>query len=197
MIDLETIAVILGLANIVLVVRRSLWNYPFGIAMVSLYFFIFADAKLYSDALLQIFFLTVQLYGWWNWIRGRDAQGAVIVRHAGAGAMLGWIGAILAGTALWGWLMHRYTDAALPWWDASIAMTSIAAQILLSRRFIENWPLWVATDAIAVGVYAAKDLDKTAMLYAVFLVIAAWGWWDWLRAGRAQHRAVPAQDSPA
>jgi len=196
-IDLETIAVILGLANIVLVVRRSLWNYPFGIAMVSLYFFIFADAKLYSDALLQIFFLTVQLYGWWNWIRGRDAQGAVIVRHAGAGAMLGWIGAILAGTALWGWLMHRYTDAALPWWDASIAMTSIAAQILLSRRFIENWPLWVATDAIAVGVYAAKDLDKTAMLYAVFLVIAAWGWWDWLRAGRAQHRAVPAQDSPA
>ena len=197
MIDLETIAVILGLANIVLVVRRSLWNYPFGIAMVSLYFFIFADAKLYSDALLQIFFLTVQLYGWWNWIWGRDAQGAVIVRHAGAGAMLGWIGAILAGTALWGWLMHRYTDAALPWWDASIAMTSIAAQILLSRRFIENWPLWVATDAIAVGVYAAKDLDKTAMLYAVFLVIAAWGWWDWLRAGRAQHRAVPAQDSPA
>jgi len=196
-IDLETIAVILGLANIVLVVRRSLWNYPFGIAMVSLYFFIFADAKLYSDALLQIFFLTVQLYGWWNWIWGRDAQGAVIVRHAGAGAMLGWIGAILAGTALWGWLMHRYTDAALPWWDASIAMTSIAAQILLSRRFIENWPLWVATDAIAVGVYAAKDLDKTAMLYAVFLVIAAWGWWDWLRAGRAQHRAVPAQDSPA
>ena len=189
MIDLETIAVILGLANILLVVRRSLWNYPFGIAMVSLYFFIFLDARLYSDALLQIFFLIVQLYGWWNWVRGRDEQGAVIVRHAGAQAMLGWIAAILLGTALWGWLMHRYTDAALPWWDASIAMTSIAAQILLSRRFIENWPLWVATDAIAMGVYAAKDLDKTAALYGVFLLIAAWGWRDWVRVGRAQRPA--------
>jgi len=188
-IDLETIAVILGLANILLVVRRSLWNYPFGIAMVSLYFFIFLDARLYSDALLQIFFLIVQVYGWWNWVRGRDDRGDVIVRHAGAQAMLGWIGAILLGTALWGWLMHRHTDAALPWWDASIAMTSIAAQILLSRRFIENWPLWVATDAIAIGVYAAKDLDKTAALYGVFLLIAAWGWRDWVRVGRAQRPA--------
>lgn len=192
MIDLETIAVILGLANIVLVVRRSLWNYPLGIAMVSLYFFIFVETRLYSDALLQIFFLLVQLYGWWNWLRGRDDTGEVLVRHAGAPAMLGWIGAIAVGTALWGWLMHRYTDAALPWWDAAVAMTSVAAQILLSRRFIENWPLWIATDAIAIGVYTAKGLDKTAMLYAVFLLIAAWGWRDWLRAGRAQRRAGAA-----
>lgn len=191
MATLETIAVILGLANIVLVVRRSLWNYPFGIAMVALYFFIFAEARLYSDALLQIFFLAVQIYGWWNWLRGRDAGGAVIVRHAGPRAMAGWLAAIVAGTALWGWLMHRFTDAALPWWDASVAMTSIAAQILLSRRFIENWPLWVLTDAIAIGVYAAKGLNQTAILYAVFLAIALWGWLDWIRAGRAA-RAIEA-----
>ncbi len=70
--NLENLAVLLGLLNIILVVRRSLWNYPFGIAMVSLYFFIFAAEKLYSDALLQIFFLVVQLYGWWCWIKGRD-----------------------------------------------------------------------------------------------------------------------------
>ena len=66
---IEIAAALLGVINVLLVVRRSVWNYPFGIAMVSLYFFVFRDAKLYSDALLQIFFLLIQLYGWWAWTR--------------------------------------------------------------------------------------------------------------------------------
>jgi nicotinamide mononucleotide transporter len=188
---LEILAVLLGLANILLLVRRSLWNYPFGIAMVALYFFIFLEARLYSDALLQIFFLVVQLYGWWCWLAGRDAAGALIVRRAGAGAMLRWALGLLAVIALWGWLMHRFTDAAYPWWDGAVAMLSVGAQILLSRRFIENWPLWVLVDALAIGLYAARELWLTAGLYALFLVIAAWGWREWALALRGK-RAAPA-----
>jgi nicotinamide mononucleotide transporter len=189
---LEILAVLLGLANILLIVRRSLWNYPFGIAMVSLYFFIFLEAKLYSDALLQIFFLVVQLYGWWCWLRGRDTAGALIVLRARPAALLGSALAVTVATALWGWLMHRFTDAAFPWWDAAVAMISVGAQIMMSRRWIENWAAWVLVDALAIGLYAARDLWLTAGLYTVFLVIAAWGWREWALVGRAQRAEASA-----
>lgn len=189
--SLENLAVLLGLANIVLIVRRSLWNYPFGIAMVAIYFFIFFETKLYSDALLQIFFLIVQLYGWWCWIKGRDTAGELIVERLSARAMLQWTIGLALATALWGWLMHSFTDAAFPWWDASVAMISVGAQIMLSRRYIENWALWVLVDADALGLYATKGLEKTAILYGVFLIVAAWGWWEWVRVERAQTAAEP------
>lgn len=185
---IEIVAVLFGFANIILIVRRSLWNYPFGIAMVSLYVFIFFEAKLYSDMLLQIFFFVVQFYGWWCWYRGRDRQGELIVRHMSIAAMLATMAAVVCATALWGWLMHRYTDAAYPWWDGSVAMTSVTAQILLSRRFTENWPLWVLTDMIAIPLYAAKDLWLTAGLYGLFLLISLWGWREWTQTERAQTR---------
>ena len=92
----ELAAAALGLVNVALVARRSLWNYPFGIAMVALYFFVFADAKLYSDALLQIFFLVIQLYGWWNWSRSARVDDGVAVGRLDYPARIGWI----VGTAL-------------------------------------------------------------------------------------------------
>jgi nicotinamide mononucleotide transporter len=187
--NLENAAVLFGLINIVLVVLRSLWNYPFGIAMVSLYFFIFAHEKLYSDALLQIFFLVVQLYGWWYWLRNRDQTGEVIVRSLPRSAAALWLLGIAAATLLWGWMMHSFTDAAFPWWDASVAMISVGAQILLSRRYIENWALWVLVDAVAMGLYHAKGLDKTALLYGVFLLVSVWGWREWMKVGKAQQVA--------
>ena len=72
---IEWVAAALGVVNVALVVRRSVWNYPFGLAMVSLYFVVFAEARLYSDALLQVFFFVVQLYGWHNWLRAKQAAG--------------------------------------------------------------------------------------------------------------------------
>jgi nicotinamide mononucleotide transporter len=75
--------------------------------------------------------------------------------------------------------MHRFTDAAFPWWDAAVAMLSVAAQILMSRRLIENWALWIAVDVLAIGLYAAKDLWLTALLYAIFLFLAIWGLIGW------------------
>lgn len=186
---LELAAVALGLANIVLLVRRSIWNYPFGIAMVSLYAVIFTQARLYSDALLQLFFIVVQAWGWWAWARGRDAQGVLILRKRARPALAA-EGAVAALAILgWGWIMHRFTDAAAPWWDAAVAMLSVWAQILLARRFIENWPIWVLVDGLAIGLYASRGLWLTACLYALFLLLALWGWREWRMAGRAAGQA--------
>src|ERR1044072_2044069 len=109
---LEGVAAGLGVLNVALVVRRSVWNYPFGLVMVALYFFVFAEAKLYSDALLQIFFFVVQLYGWVNWVRARSTAGEVPVGRLSARERFVWsLGTMIASLA-WGLLMARYTDAA-------------------------------------------------------------------------------------
>lgn len=181
---LEALATLLGLINIVLIVRRSVWNYPFGLAMVSIYAWLFVqpDVRLYSDAGLQIFFFVVQLYGWWNWSRSETDTGQVAVELlSGSGRLLA-IAGITVATLLWGALMHRYTTAALPWWDAFIAMTSVVAQWLLARRFLENWVLWIAVDVVAIGVYATKGLVLTACLYTVFLIVSVVGLMTWAKA---------------
>lgn len=179
---LEIAAVALGLANITLLVRRSIWNFPFGIAMVALYAVIFYRARLYGEAGLQVFFAVVQAYGWWLWARAGGAVQAVSVRWMGWPARLAWIAAIAALAAMLGTVMHRMTDAALPYADASITAASIAAQFLLSFRRIENWVLWIAIDIGAIGLYIARDLHLTAGLYVAFLVLSVLGLREWIRA---------------
>jgi nicotinamide mononucleotide transporter len=183
---IEIAAVVLGLVNVTLVVRRSIWNYPFALAMVALYAWIFSGVKLYSDMLLQGFFFAVNIYGWWYWARSIAAEGDVVIERLAAGARARWIAGCIVATMGWGWLMHRYTDAAFPWWDAGVAMASVAAQILQSRRKIESWILWIGVDVAAIGLYAAKGLMLTALLYALFLLLSIWGLVDWRRAERRE-----------
>lgn len=187
---IELIAALLGLINVTLVVRRSVWNYPFGIAMVALYAVVFFRAKLYSDALLQLFFFTVQFWGWWAWRGNQAAAGEIVVRRLSDRARLGWAAGCAVAIAGWGALMHGLTDASYPWWDAGVATMSVAAQILMIRRFVENWWLWIAVDVVAIGLYAAKALWPTTALYAVFLMLATWGLLHWNRVRRATGPAV-------
>jgi nicotinamide mononucleotide transporter len=183
---IEYVAAGLGVINVALVVRRSVWNYPFGLIMVSLYFFVFFEARLYSDALLQIFFFVVQLYGWGNWLRAKRAAGEVMVAVLTPRERLAWAGATAAASLAWGVGMARYTDAAAPMIDAAIAGMSIAAQILMARRLIENWVLWILVDAIAIGLFASRGLYATSALYALFLLLSIVGFIGWRRALRGE-----------
>lgn len=190
----EWVAAALGLVNVGLVVRRSVWNYPFGIAMVSLYFFVFFEARLYSDALLQIFFLVVNLYGWRNWLQSRRLAGEVRVTLLSARARLGWAGGTLAAILVWGSGMAAFTDAAAPMADAAIAGMSVSAQILMARRRLENWLLWILVDLLAVGLFWSRGLQATSLLYLVFLAMASTGLVAWARALRRQGAAATAAE---
>jgi nicotinamide mononucleotide transporter len=184
----EWVAAGLGLMNVGLLVLRSVWNYPFGLAMVALYFFVFLEQRLYSDMLLQIFFFVVQLYGWWSWVRAKQAAGEVQVDLLGGRERVICIAVTAAVSLALGFLMARYTDAASPYIDASIAGMSITAQLLLAWRKLENWLLWIVTDIVAIGLYLSKGLHPTAALYAIFLILSAIGLVDWGRKLRAQGR---------
>lgn len=182
---IEIIAVLLGLANILLIIRRSVWNFPVAIVMVSLYFVIFRDAKLYSDAGLQVFFAIVNLYGWWSWNRNKADAGEVAVRRLPSFSY----GLCIIGSvaAIWGWgaFMGTYTGTSYPYWDASVAMLSVAGQILMAQRFVENWHWWIVVNLISIPLYVTKDLYLTAGLYGVFLVLAIAGLVEWRKAQSA------------
>lgn len=182
---LEIIAVALGLANIGLLVRRSIWNYPFGMAMVALYLVIFWEARLYGEAVLQVFFFVVQGWGWWLWARAGGLTQMVTVTWMDTRARAAAL-ALVAGSSLGiGWAMARFTDAALPFADATIAGASVVAQVLLALRRVENWALWIAIDVLSVGVYLNRELYLTAGLYVVFLGFAAAGLIAWAKAARS------------
>jgi nicotinamide mononucleotide transporter len=179
---IELLASLLGLANVALVVRRSVWNYPFGLAMVAIYCVVFFERRLYSDSLLQIFFFVVQIYGWRNWVVARREAGEVPVLVLGWPARFAWLAGAAAFALLWGYGMDRFTDAAAPYPDAAIAGTSVAAQILMAQRRIENWVLWILVDSVAVGLFWSRGLVYTSPLYAIFLLLSIAGLIDWRRS---------------
>lgn len=183
---IEVAATLLGVANIILIVRRSIWNYPAALAMVSLYAVIFWGAKLYSDAGLQAFFFVINLYGWWAWSRNRADAGEIVVERLDRSALAALAALSLAAILLWGTMMARFTDATHPYWDGSIAMLSVAAQILMTQRYLENWWWWIIVNLVSVPLYLIKGLYLTAALYVLFLILAIWGLIEWRRT-RQQH----------
>ncbi|WP_285713634.1 nicotinamide riboside transporter PnuC [Erythrobacter oryzae] len=182
---LEIIAVVLGIANVGLLVRRSIWNYPFGMAMVALYFVIFREARLYGEAGLQVFFFVVQGWGWWLWARAGGLARMVEVEWMGWPARVAALALVAASSLAIGWAMATWTNAALPFADAAIAGASVVAQVLLAMRRVENWALWIAIDVLSVGVYINRELYLTAGLYVVFLVLAVAGLREWTKAARS------------
>lgn len=179
---LELLASLLGVANVALLVRRSIWNYPVGMVMVALIAWVVFRERLYSDAGLNLFFFVVQAYGWYAWWRVGGMEHKVAVERLTGPARIAWIVMVLLTSLAWGAIMRFYTDASFPWLDALLAMSSVAAQILLVRRCIENWVLWILIDIGTVGMYLAKHLFAFAALYLLLLLLSALGLREWARA---------------
>lgn len=175
---------VLGLANIVLLVRRSVWNFPVAMVMVSLIGIVMVRERLYAEAGLQAFFFVVNGWGWWLWRRAAGDAGEIPVGWMDGRARLAWTAATLALSLSLGWMLHRFTDAALAFADAAVAGASIAAQILLSLRRVENWAVWIAIDVASVALYVDRGLFFLATLYVAFGVLSWQGLREWRAAAR-------------
>lgn len=183
---LEIAAFGLAIAMVLLNMRVNPWAWPLAIASSLLYALLFADAKLYGEAGLQFVFVAVACWGWWQWLRGRGAGGAPLVvrwmsvrlRWAAAAATLA------AWPALALWLDHA-TDSDVPWFDALPTVASVTGQVLLGRKFVENWPVWLGVNLVSVALFAHKGLWLTTLLYALFAALSVAGWRVWAQRGRA------------
>ncbi len=178
---LEIAGVVATVVGIWLTTRRLLVCWPVVLAADLIYLDVFYRARLFSDALLQGFFIVFTLYGWWHWWRGVREEGEVRVEALG---LRGWIGGLAAGAVgavLLGWLMVRI-GAALPHLDAALTSYSLVASWWQARKHIANWWLWIVVDVVYIGEYLYKDLRPTALLYLLLVALAVLGLRDWRRA---------------
>lgn len=175
----EIIAALLGIANIVLVARRSVWNFPVALVMVGVYGFIFWQSRLYGNAWLQAFFFAINLYGWWSWSRAKAQDGELHVERLSRRGWFGWLMVSLTATVALGLVMARYTDGAAPFGDAAVTVLSIAAQLLMTWRKLENWYWWIVVDLISIALYVSQKLMVTAGQYTLLLCLAIAGLLTW------------------
>ena len=181
---LETAGMLATLLGIWLTTKRLLICWPVVLLADFLYLVVFYQSQLYSDALLQVFFVAFTLYGWWHWWRGVRQDGEVRVVPLPFASMIGAIGAGMVGSFLLGALAVRF-HAALPHLDAALTSYSLVASWWGARKHIANWWLWIVVDLVYIGEYIYKDLWLTALLYAGLVGLAILGLRDWRRAAAA------------
>ena len=179
---LELLAVVLSLGMVWANMRVNPVAWPLAIISSMLYLLLFADSKLYGEASLQVMFVVLAAWGWWQWLRGHASDGrALRVQVLSPRQRLAVASATLAAWPLLGWLLASSTDSDVPYLDALPTVGSIAGQLLLGRKYLENWPVWLVVNLVSVGLFAYKALWLTALLYAVFAVLSVLGWRAWRR----------------
>ncbi len=189
---LEWIAALAGAVSVYLSARENIWNWPTAIMNLVLYIIVFQRTGLYSDMGLQVVFLVLSIYGWYQWLHGGVDHTQLRVSRASA---RDWLISVPIATVFWIILARntaRLPGVALPYLDSGLATISLVAQWMMTRKIVENWVLWIIVDIVYVPMYIYKGLPVTAGLYSVFLALAVIGLRSWLRSYRARPVAEPA-----
>ena len=182
----EVLAVIFSLAYVVLAVYQNALCWPAGLVGAGLTFVVFLDARLYGAMALQGVYMALMVYGWHEWRQGGEDGGGLAVTRTPTRwrLILGFAGTVFAVTL--GLFLTYRTDAALPFWDGGTTSFSLVAQFMTTRKWLENWLLWVVVDAVYVGMLISQQLHLMAALYVAYLVLAVMGWFKWQRSINAE-----------
>ena len=194
---LEYTAVAFTFACVALTVRQNIWCWPMGIIGVSLYGVLFWQERLYGNAVLQLVYLALSVYGWYAWLRGGENHQPLRVRRSGtvmltALLFLGAVASVGLGYFLWG-----RTDASSPWLDASLTSFSLVAQFMLTRKLLENWLIWMTVDIFYIWMFIAQGLYPTGALYVAFFLLSARGFVEWRRSLELPEIARAVDGAPA
>lgn len=177
---LELLAAALSLAMVWCNLRVNPVGWPLAIAASALYGLLFLHSRLYGEAGLQGVFIALALWGWWQWLRGTNAAGQPLrVRALSVRQRWALAAGTLAAWPLLGALLARMTDSDVPYLDALPTVGSVVGQVLLARKWLDNWPAWVAVNLISMGLFAVKGLWLTVALYGLFAALAVLGWRAW------------------
>jgi nicotinamide mononucleotide transporter len=188
----ESIAAALGLAYLLLAVRRNLWCWLCAFASTAIYLVIFWRAALYMQTALQVFYLVMAGVGFYDWKRGRTEQGDVAIRSWTAARHLGASIVVIAASAINGWLLTKQTHAVAPYLDSFVTWGSVITTWMVARRVIENWLYWVIVDGIAAYLYFTQHLYPTTLLFVIYIGIVIRGYFVWRREQAAQ--ATPSSE---
>lgn len=184
---LELTAVALAIAYLLLVVRENIACWYMAFASTSIYLMIFVDVRLYMEAALQVFYLAMAIYGWYEWRFGGQRGDGVRISRWRTSQHLAAAAGIAAATLVSTWLLATFTDARLPLLDSFTTWSAIVTTFMVARKVLENWIYWFIIDAVSIYLYIDRELYFTAALFALYLVIIIVGFSTWLRQYRTQH----------
>ena len=176
---LEITAVIFAILYLILVVKQNILCWTAGIISSVLYFFIMQKAGLYMEAYLQVFYVVMGIYGWSQWRVSNASNPSFIVHTWSKYQHMIAILIILTLSLLSGFLLERYTDAALPFLDALVSWGAVVATYMVAKKLLENWIYWFVIDATSIFLFIERGLWLSAVLFATYLVIIFFGYQSW------------------
>ena len=188
----EWAAALAGAISVYLSARQNIWSWPTAIVNVVLYAFVFYSTGLYGETGLQVVYLVLSIYGWYHWLHGGEQHSVLKVTRAPARA---WLVSATLGVAFWlgfGAFNATLPGVSLPYVDTALVALSLVAQWMMTRKYLENWILWIIADIAYVPMFIYKQLYVTAGLYAVFLVLATMGLLQWRRSWVGDRAALAA-----
>jgi nicotinamide mononucleotide transporter len=186
----EVLAVALAIAYLLLAIRQNIWCWLCAAISSAIYIYLFFDARLYMESALNGFYFLMAVYGWYAWNSG-SAQSADLpvcvwpMRVHGIAIV-----SIAAVAGISGFLLQRYTDAALPYVDSLTSFAAVWTTFLVARKVLENWWYWLVIDAASVAIYWSRDLQLTALLFVIYLLMIPFGLWNWRRSLLEQERSA-------
>ncbi|WP_323755234.1 nicotinamide riboside transporter PnuC [Roseivirga sp.] len=183
----ELSGLVFGILAVLFLIKESIWTWPAGIAYVIVSFFVFWEARLYGDFILHIFFLVLNIYGWYYWVKGKgDKEPDVVITHTNSKRSIIFLLLTIVGIFTFGQFLINIPSifegvepAALPYWDSTTSILSVTGMWLTARKKIDNWYYWFAVDVIATGVYFYKELYFYSFLYFLYIGMAIAGYMAW------------------
>ncbi len=181
----EVFAVLLGVAYLLLAVRESLWCWYAAFVSTAIFLYLFWNVNLLMESALQVYYLIMAVYGWWQWRRGatenQQFPGGLSISSWSLRSHLLAIGAVLLTSVISAALLGKFTNAALPLLDSFTTWGSILTTWMVTRKILENWLYWLVIDSVSIYLYLDRGLYLTAILFMAYLVIVLFGYRKWLR----------------
>lgn len=187
----EVVAAIVSITYVILAMKQIIWLWLFGLLSAILYAWVYAHSMFYAGMALQGYYAFISIYGWIHWTskaRKKDAGGKrelpVIRLNRKTFILL-----VVIWILLWqviGFILYRFTDSTIPYWDAFTAAGGIVATWMLTRKILEQWLFWIFIDLFSIGLYIWQELYATTLLFAVYIIMAIIGYRQWKTAWRQQ-----------
>jgi nicotinamide mononucleotide transporter len=191
----ESAAVIAALAYVWLAAKENIWCWFFALVSTAIYTLLFWNVSLLMESALNIYYLLMAIYGWWQWQgitknhHPQEIHRWPVKRH-----LLAITGIVFVALAS-GWLLERYTGAALPYLDSFTTWAAVFTTWMVARKVLENWLYWIVIDAVSIYLYLDRELYQTAVLYLLYVGFALFGWYSWKRSMQQRLSAAEANES--
>lgn len=176
---LDIVTTVLGLAYILFEYRASVWMWLVGFMMQALGIVLYYQKGLYADCGMEFYYLAMTVYGYWKWVHGSSEKKELPIRHFPKKLILPWLGIILLVWFVIYLILTNFTNSNVPIADSFTTALSIIGIWALAHKYLEQWFIWIAVDVITCGLYFFKDIPFKASLYALYVIIAVFGYLKW------------------